>query len=160
MARFFGTGSIVIFVIGLVLLLPSFIFLSVEKGNLEDEVVIEKVLAKRLKLQEVSSNVTQIQALLSEAQTFLNRPSRASQITKIFFADAPGVRVQALSVTTAGEVALSGFAQTRDDLLNFQKQLQGSHMLETLTFPISDIIHSTNIQFTLTGKLKAGQGLY
>lgn len=160
MVRFFGIGIAVTLMIGLVLLTPSYIFLSAEKMNLEQEGTTEAGLVKKLKLGEAFSNAAQVQALLTEMRTFLGRPSHASDLVKTFFADAPGVRLETLSITSGGDVVLSGFAQTRDDLLNFQKRLQDSQMLDTITFPISDIIRSANLHFTMNGKLKTGRGLY
>lgn len=160
MVRFFGTSIAALLMIGVVLLIPSYIFLSIQKGDLEAEIAAEKILAANMKLGQTFSDATQMQALLARVQLFLNRASRSSQLATTFFANAPGVRVQTLSITAGRDLMVGGFAQTRDDLLNFQKQLQGSNTLETLTFPISDIVRSADIQFTMTGKLKARQGLY
>lgn len=158
--RFFGAGIAAALMTGLVLLIPSYIFLSAEKMNFEEEVAAEVALAKKLKLGEAFSSAAQVQALLTEIEALFDHPSHASDLVKTFFADAPGVRVETLSIASGGDVVLSGLAQTRDDLLNFQKQLQDSQMLDTITFPISDIIRSTDIHFTMNGKLKTGHGLY
>jgi hypothetical protein len=159
MASFFGIGIVLVLGIGLVLLLPSYIFLSAEKKNMKEEDASQAELIEKLKLGEIFSHATQIKGLLTQTGAFLGRDQRASQLVRIFFADASGVRVQGFSLSGDGSITLQGFAATRDDLLNFQKQLQDSHMLDALTFPISDIVRSTNIQFTMTGKLKPGQGL-
>lgn len=160
MARFFGTGIAVVLMIGLVLLIPSYILLSAEKINLEEEDAAQAALAKKLKFDEVLSSALQMQALLAEIRIFFDHPSHASNLVATFFADAPGIRVGALSIASGGDVELSGFAQTRDNLVNFQKQLQDSQMLDAITFPISDIIRSADLHFTMNGKLKTGHGLY
>ena len=159
--RFFGVGLAAALAVGLVLLVPSYVFLSAEKKNLAGTIAAETALARKLRLGEALSNATQAQTLLMDAGAFLGRPSRSSRLVKIFFADAvAGVRINMLAINASGSVTLSGFAATRDDLLNFQKHLQDSQMLETVVFPISDIIRSVDIHFTMNGKLKSGQGLY
>lgn len=157
--HFFGIAVILVLMVGLVLLLPSYIFLSATKMNLEEQSAAEAALAKKLKLGEALSSATQAGALLAEIRTFLDQPSRASALVKTLFADAPGVQVETLSITSDGDVALSGSAQTRDDVLNFQKQLQDSQLLDTLTFPIADIIPRADLHFTMHGKLKKEHGL-
>jgi len=158
--RFFGAGVAVVLTIGLISLAPSYVFLSAEKKNLEETSVAEAAFAQKLKLGEAFSNATRVQTLLAETGAFLGRPSRSSQLIKIFFTDAAGVRVSRLAIDAQGSVMISGFAETRDDLLDFQKRLKDSQILETVVFPISDIIRSTDIHFTMNGKLKSGQGLY
>ncbi len=158
--RFFGAGVAATLAVGLILLVPSYVFLVAEKKNLKETSAAETAFARKLKLGEVFSNAARAQTLLVDAGAFLGRPSRSSQLVKIFFADVAGVRVNTLAINAQGSVTLSGFAATRDDLLNFQKRLQDLQMLETVVFPISDIIRSTDINFTMNGKLKTGQGLY
>lgn len=158
--RFFGAGVAAVLAVGLILLVPSYVFLSAEKKNLEETIAAETALARKLRLGEALSNATQAQTLLMDAGAFLGRPSRSSRLVKIFFADASGVRINMLAINASGSVTLSGFAATRDDLLNFQRHLQDLQMLETVVFPISDIIRSADIHFTMNGKLKTGQGLY
>lgn len=158
--RFFGTVIAVVLLIGLVLLASSYMFLSAQKINLGDDLAAETDLAQKLRLRETFSDAAKIAGMLSDLHAFLNRPGHASDLVNLFFVDAPGIRVEFLSVEFGGDVTVSGRAQTRDDLLNFQKRLRDSNALDAITFPISDIIHSTNIRFTMNGKLKTGRGLY
>ncbi|MBI4225469.1 MAG: hypothetical protein HY617_04070 [Candidatus Sungbacteria bacterium] len=156
---FFGARAAGILMIGLILLTPSYIFLSMAQSNVSEQASAEAMLAEKLNLREAFSDAMQTGVLLKEARLFLDRRGYASQSVKTFFVRSGSVRVETLSIARGGDVAISGFAQTRDDLLLFQKQLQDSQMLESVSFPISDIIRSADIHFTMRGKLKAGQEL-
>lgn len=156
---FFGMGAVAILIIGLVLLAPSYIFLVMARSNVSEQASAEAILADKLNLREAFSAATETGVLLKDVRLFLDRRAHASELVKTFFVSSDLLRVDALSIVKSGEVAISGFAQTRDDLLNFQKQLQDSQMFENVSFPISDIIRSTDIHFTIRGKLKAGREL-
>lgn len=160
MVRFFGIGIAALLVVGLILLIPSYMFLSRDKRNLEKESAAVAALAQKLRLEEMRSSAIHAHGLLTEVRTFLDRPSRASELISALFVEADGVRVETLSITAGGDVILNGFAETRDDLLDFHTELQDSKMFDVITFPISDIIHSADIQFTMNGKLKAEKKLY
>lgn len=66
-----------------------------------------------------------------------------------------GVQVTYLNVEKSTKTfELSGVAQTRDDYLKLQSNLEALPYLDQVSSPFSSILHPTNVKFDLTAELK------
>ena len=83
------------------------------------------------------------------------RRARASSIFSMFSDELPGgIEVLNLTVKENGDVAVSGRAATRREILQFEDALRKSGRFESLITPLSNIIRNTDLPFIIQGKLK------
>ncbi|RJR31039.1 hypothetical protein C4569_03305 [Candidatus Parcubacteria bacterium] len=55
---------------------------------------------------------------------------------------------------TSGDLQLTGRAKTRDDLKNFEKNLNDSGLFESIKIPFTSLLEKENIDFKITSSLK------
>lgn len=153
---FFVLGIIVIFLIASFLLLPSYVPLYLEQRELGNKLSLEEEAVRKLKVQETIALVRSQKASIASIINSLGTSGRASVLMRQFLGSAgAGVVLQNLTVQRDGTVFLRGTARTRQMLLGFEKALRDSGQLQEISSPISNIIHETNIDFVIQGKLKS-----
>lgn len=148
-----------IFVVGSILLLPSYLPAVLTKRDLERRLALEKKASAQFKVEETISQIAEIEKTLFSIKTYVVRPQQASLLLKKFSEPITGIYIQNLTVTKDGSIALNGKAATRRDLLAFERKLRESGQFQQVISPPSNIAKESNINFTLEAKIKPEFGL-
>lgn len=157
---FFAGGLVGVFIIGSALLSPSFLPLYLERSELERSLRLEEEARAALKVDEVFGRIHRFESAISSVRNFTRVSPRASEILEELLAHAgSGIALDNVTVKKGGETVLTGMAQGRRDLLQFEKNLRDSDKFQEISSPLSNIVRETNINFTLQGRLKPVHGL-
>lgn len=75
-------------------------------------------------------------------------------LEKLFNSTPIGIELSSININyTSKDIKISGYAQTRDALLQFKENLKNSDVLKSVDLALKDLLKSTNIQFTINAKL-------
>ncbi|MBI2640412.1 MAG: hypothetical protein HYW91_00825 [Candidatus Sungbacteria bacterium] len=153
--RFFAGGLISVLFIGSALLAPSFLPLFLERRELERSLQLEKEAGQALNVAEATARLRAFKSALFSIKAFVQTPPRASEILEDLFRQSrDGITIVNITIKKGGDVILTGTAESRDNLLRFEKNLRDSGKFQEISSPLSNIIRETNINFTMKGKLK------
>lgn len=157
---FFAGGLVVVFVVGSILLSPSFLPLFLERKELERSLRLEEEAGRALRVAGTMARLRDLRSAISSVKLFLGRSGGASKILEEFWQQSrDGISLSNVTLKKSGEAILTGTAQKRSDLLRFEKNLRDSGKFQDLSSPFSNIVRESNINFTLQGKLKPAFGL-
>ena len=156
---FFTVLTVAVFAVGLVFLAPSFLTVRFTEGELRRSLELEENTAGHKSARDTILRARAAGEALAEIRSYAADPVRASKILERFFVPGEGVTVQSLLVRKSGELALTGHAATRGQLLRFEEALRASDRFHEITFPLSNITRERDIQFAVQGKLKPEYGL-
>lgn len=160
LVKFFGISATTIALVGAILLLPSYVLLLSYHKNLEQTLELGEAAAEKLQASELLAAAHTRETMIKDARAYLMRPPRAFALLDSFTpSDAPGVSVNSFMVQSGNMILINGFAASRHDLLNFEKKIRDANILQNLSFPVSNIVRSKDINFTMQGKLKPEHGL-
>lgn len=157
--RFFGMGMVGILLAGIAIFLPSYVRIFLRAQDMERALRFEEEASKELEVQDIIARARQVRIVVDSVQAFLNDGARGFAALEFFFGDTPGITVLSIGIHKDGLVAVTGFADSRRNLLNFEKILRDSGRFQELSFPLSNIVRESNIHFTMQGKLKSSYGL-
>lgn len=153
--RFFSVGISLICVLAVILLFPAYFFLSLEERELERSLAIEEDASRTFNIEAELQKIRIVENHIRLIRDFASAPATASVLFEKFFASSgSGITLSSLTIKKQGDVAITGNSVTRRDLLRFEKTLRDANMFQEISFPLSNIIRETNINFTLQGKLK------
>lgn len=154
--RFFAVGILSACVLAVILLFPAYFSLSLEEKELERSLRIEEDASRSLNIDAELQKIRTYENRIKSIRDFVSKPATASTMLEEFFDNTgSGIMLVSLTVKKQGDVAITGVASTRRDLLRFEKTLRDANMFQDISFPISNIVRETNINFTLQGKLKS-----
>lgn len=160
MSLFFAVCFIAIFALGSILLLPSYLPLLLSLKERTRTLAVEEEATHRLKVPAIRQEIEEVRRFTGALRSFLEPVPRASTLLEEFFRRSKNITIQALTIEKTGAISLQGRAATRRDLLEFEKSLRESEILQELSLPLSQIVHEANISFTLIGKLKPEKALF
>lgn len=145
-----------IFLVGVPLLLPSYIPIAIQQNNLRKQLAFEEAASKQLRVGETVVEVQAVRHLLASVRATASEHDRAGKILNQFLeVSGAAVVVQSLSIKQGGAVQITGLARTRRDLLQFESSLRDGGMLQEISLPLSNIIRETDVSFSMQGKLKS-----
>src|SRR3989338_4342220 len=153
--RFFATGILAVCVFAVVLFFPSYFFLSLEKQELARSLQIEEEASRMLKIDAELQRIRVAENNIRIIRDFASTPATASALLeKLTTNSGLGITLVSLTIKKQRDVAIIVNAATRRDLLRFEKTLRDANMFQEISFPLSNIVRETNINFTLQRKLK------
>ena len=102
-----------------------------------------------------SQKIAQINKSISSVITVQKNYVKWSSLLKQFFElIPPGVKMQTINFDNQNKIIkLNGHAENRDDFLQLKKALEDSSLIKKVESPISNLLHQTDFNFTLTAKL-------
>lgn len=157
---FFTVFITIIMVIGSMLLIPSFLNLFLEQREFVALTKKEEKVSADLKVEEILAEAKKINLSVQALKEYLSEPPRASALFENLLATVnSSIVISGLEIKKGGKIQVTGVAATRQELLGFEKRLRDSGLLQEISFPISNIIKETNINFVMQGKTKERQGL-
>lgn len=145
-------GIFLIFAVGSVLLLPSYLFLTLQEPGILRQVDIanQSVAAKRVEEAEAS-----IRAVNQRMQIFqqirIDASSSLATLLSEFAKTIPsGVHISTISWDEAGrQIIINGKADRRNVLLAFLETLKASSLFKEADLPVSSLLKEENISFSL-----------
>ena len=99
-------------------------------------------------VKELDTNIAKL--INNEINTEINWPNFLVRLSELVSAH---VTINTLDVLADGSVQISGEADTRNDLLKFQQQLQDSDVVSHLYSPVKNLLQPAKIIFELTAQL-------
>ena len=101
------------------------------------------------------SGIEEINNLMSEASTVQKDFVKWSKILNNFLALLPaGNTIQSINLDRGQAImTMSGRAKTRNDFLQLKANLENSQILSGIESPISNLLHRTDVDFTIQAKL-------
>lgn len=149
---FLGAGAAAILIAGTILLAPSYLYPALQRGELERRLAIERQRADAMRLDGAAGQSRDLKAVVQAIRA--SRPGASARIFKtIVRQENPGIRITTFAIQNRIDATLTGLAQTRGDLLAFEKTLRDSGAFEEIASPLSDIIRDANVSFSMRGKL-------
>ena len=151
-----GGGMAAVFAIFLILLLPTIFMLVAEKSELLRAVRIERDIQKKAGADRQAADAKKVNLL---AEKILEYNKKRRKVFPLFEAvireTPPSVEIERILLSSApGEIAISGFSGTREDLLKFLNALSKNPNIEKVSSPVTNLVKERNVRFSLTAKLK------
>lgn len=156
---FFAALLGVIFIIGIFFILPSYFILTFEAKELLRSLAIEEAASRELAVNSVfdkASSVRKAMVAIRESGEISRKYSE--RLDDFFLVKDEAVSITTLNIRKDGNFSISGVAETRRSLLNFEGALRDSGKFQDISSPLSNIIPERNIHFTLQGKYKPVYG--
>ncbi len=151
-----GAAVAAVFVVALVLLLPTFFFLSFQKADVLRLLELDMEVRARA---GITAQILRIQQANRMAQTVVqheaNRPKFSPLFASVLRAVPSGVRVDALEYRAkARGLDIVGFAPSREHLLSFLRNLEANPRLGRVSSPVANLVRGTDISFSIAAELK------
>ncbi len=143
----------VVFLIGAVSLLPTYIF-SLSKNR--EATLAKENLDAILAAEEKEAPSSEIAALKEKLGVLSGSQSTGKLFSAVEAAlgvRPSGVRVNDISYTKrdqGGELVVVGIASTRDALLSYHKELKKEALFSSVILPVSDLAKDSDVDFILT----------
>lgn len=143
-----------VLVVGLSLLVPSYLPLFFQRQELRRALQVEQEASNTKGTDSIRTEVGAIRSTIAAIQRSANTPTQASEIIEVAFQPVQNITVISISTEKGGAISITGLAGTRDSLLDYEQHLRESSKFQEITASLSDIVQETNINFTFQGKLK------
>lgn len=158
--RFFAILLSAIFILATLFVLPSYFILTFEVKELLRSLDIEETASRELTAGSIFDRASNIRKAMVAIRGGGETSRRYSERLDDFFLVKSGaVSITTLNIRKDGNFSISGVAQTRRSMLDFEGALRDSGKFQEISSPFSNIIPERNIHFTLQGKYKSVYGL-
>lgn len=147
-------GSIsVLCVIALVGLLPSYLNEKAQADALRVQLDAENTTEEQKNILRKQANQTYSEHLAGEIKKLSAKNKPSDVVSAIIAAKPAGISIQAIQF---GEkvVSVSGIADTRSNLISFEKALKENGAFKEANLPISDITKNVDAPFTINVTVK------
>lgn len=152
--KFFGITVIGTLITGITLLVPSYLPLYFQNSELKRLLSIQQEAEKKIGKDEILSNALRVQTTISSLRQATDNSQAALDTFDLLAVKQPGIIVSEFAIDENANIAITGNAATRNDLLTFEKHLRDSSRFQDIASSLTDIIQETNINFRLKGTLK------
>lgn len=156
---FFSGLALVIFFAVSILLIPSLLLTRRATVELSRALALEEESARQGAGAEALAEARAVRDAVGVMRAHTEEPTRASVLLARFIAPGPGITIRSFIISGDGQIALTGHAETRANILRFEEGLRASNRFYEITFPLSNITRERDIQFSAQGKLKPEHGL-
>jgi len=149
-----GTAVIFMILILAALFLLAQHFLNINLEEAENELDFWQSKAEIKELENLERKVKELNENLILLDNAYKNQTKFSSFLEKLSKDTPwGVRFNSISIKNSDEVFISGYASTRDILLNFKNILEGAYYVNNFDFPLSNLTKAMDINFSLSFKL-------
>lgn len=151
-----ASGFIMVFVISLVLLLPTFFTLFFQKNEALRAVALEKEAQERTGLKERVEAVEQAGRLGGMVLEHESRRGLSFGLIESLLKNIPSnVRLESIKLQNqTREVTIVGFAPARQDLLELLKNLEENPRIAKVSSPVANLIREVDIHFSILINLR------
>lgn len=150
----------VILAVGMILMTPSYFFLSFQERDLVRSLTLSEEGARALETEGLEEKISDARVKFEHIASAAKKKRPISPIfIKIIKSLPGGVRLNSIdyevaSNNTQEKITLSGVAGTRDEFLAFEKRLKESRDFKNVDSPVSNLLSETEIDFNLILDLK------
>ena len=144
----------VAFLIGSILLLPSYFFADTIQKSAENEVIALKGSSESTERVEINNQLR----ITKERLTAISNQGQQTEFYEIIetissYAGKP-IKLDTVSYSRGSDgkesrLQLAGVADTRDDLLEFEQFLDDDEMFEDVDLPVSSLAKDQDIEFNI-----------
>jgi len=145
-------GVLIVFFITALSSILWVVSLNISSDKMREEVIAEN---EKQRLNNDNTNFVKIkifnlnEKLLKIKDLIDNEAQPSEVIRKISKSIPPGIYLTSISYQ-GRQIAISGFAPTRDDLLSFKNNLESEERFENIDFPPINWVKPKAIKFTVT----------
>ncbi len=139
-------------VIGIMLLIPSYILSSGVQESLQERVELLSKSSSASLSAEVDRKRAEIASRLSTLSERAMGYAPTALIEGVVGTRPSGIKMDRLSIVKSGSgtfVTVSGVASSREALVSFRRTLEKVSLFATVELPLSDLARSQSIPFTL-----------
>lgn len=148
-------GMLVLIFFLILLLTPSFLIGRAKYSAAETEFALVSKSAGADSPQEIEKVVSQAQEQIETSNQYLGVPYLTETLLDVIKYKTSEIKIQSMSFERAsGSVNIAGVAQSRNALLDFVKKLKALSQFEVVDFPISSLVKSQKVDFSLILHLK------
>lgn len=155
--RFFTVNAFLIsaaFIIGIILLLPSYFFADIIQKNAESEILTLKNSYENTKSEEINNKLRVTKERLTAITKQESRTDFYKVIDIIAVHANNTIEITTISYIRADEdgdsnLQLNGFAKTRDDLVSFKEDLENDKLFNEVNLPVSSLAEDKDIEFNI-----------
>lgn len=151
-----GIGIFFILLSSLILLLPTYLFLIMQSMELERQLDLEQKSAELYRAENIESAISDLNRQISvmrDNEKILRDPSLTIQsVVKqkpIGMTLSSFTYRKSISGDDLDTLSLSGYADTRDILLDFVEVLENDKSLEGVDSPVSNLLSKDEVEFKL-----------
>lgn len=139
-------------VVLVVLMLATRIFLKTESNRVNSLIIFQEELVSREENQALKKELAEFNSHLSNLIKFEDGHAFWSEVLIELARITPtDIAIDALTADRADKkMTVIGFAQTRDSVLQFRRNLLDSIFFEDVNFPLSNLIRPTELSFRYT----------
>ncbi|HBT81820.1 hypothetical protein A3B26_01650 [Candidatus Giovannonibacteria bacterium RIFCSPLOWO2_01_FULL_48_47] len=148
-------GASVIVFLGLILMGPIYLSLALEKRSFLRELDSASQAEPLQRLAEVEQEIGKLNSKLLLLDQGAKRGLPVSELLRRALGLAPaGIRIDSLSFSR-GKIFLGGQAQKREDLQTFIQALEAASLFRKISSPVSNLLKSVDLKFSLELELAA-----
>ena len=151
---FFASAGTAVFLVGSVLLLPSYFLSRSAVAALKRLRASEEDAASLAHLSRTIGAIRSSAASVDRIKAFGVSRAKAGVLLENLLHVPAGIAIESIAVKKDGSTAISGIAATRASLLAFERILRDAGRFENIAIPLSSIIQEDTIHFTVQGVLK------
>ncbi|OGF82370.1 hypothetical protein A3B18_02190 [Candidatus Giovannonibacteria bacterium RIFCSPLOWO2_01_FULL_46_13] len=149
----------IVVLFGIILIVPTFISLRVQRESLKDEEANAKSGAPLDRLKEIEVEINKLNSRLGVLESRSGSPVASDAIKKVIDSAPGGISVEEISFSEPrglepAKIILNGMADKREDLVAFVKSLEDSGEYDKVDSPLSNILKKTEVDFSLSLNLK------
>lgn len=138
----------------ILLLLTGRLIINIQLSEVEKELTIWRSRAEISELEILEKNIKGTNNNLTLLNGLYQKQNKFSLFLESLAEDTPAdIHLNNLSLGESGSVNISGYAPTRNALINFKGILENALYISEFNFPLSNLTQATNINFRLDFKL-------
>jgi Tfp pilus assembly protein PilN len=148
-------GILVLMSLLVLLLVPSFLIARAKHKVAETDFARVSQATGSGSPQEVEQIVSRAQERIAVSHQYLSVPYLTETLLGVVKYKTPEIKINSLSLErSSGIINIAGVAQDRTALLDFVKKLKGDTQFEVVDFPISSLVKSQKVDFSLILHIK------
>jgi hypothetical protein len=148
-------GMLVLIFLLVLLLTPSFLIARAKRGAAQTEFALVSKSTGTESPQEVEKVVAEAQEQIQTSNQYLGAPYLTETLLGVIKYKTSDIKINSMSFErSSGIINIAGVAGNRTALLDLVKKLRADNQFEVVDFPISSLVKSQKVDFSLILHLK------
>ncbi len=151
--------SVVILLLGIVVQVGVWVYLDRREASLETQITELQLVIDKSENAEVKQEIKQINSQMTDFNSLTIGAPKWSEVFKAFSGLVPnGVLITTfLSDANTGEVEISGFSPTREQVIELYNNINGDkEHFKNINYPLENVAKPTDVQFNFKFFIKEG----
>lgn len=152
---YMGTAAGAAMAVFIILLLPSFLFLSFQRKEILRELAVEEETLRALGVEKTEQRILALNATIGRVSVLTKDERGASHLLEELALLVKAVKLDAVKIDfSTNRIEIDGVAPTRNALLAFERILEDSNRITGVSVRLVDLVKLENVAFTLKGVLE------